>query len=201
MRAAGRTLLEIATALHVATSSVSLWVRDVPYTPTPRRTGPNRRRQPLRERRLREIAEFDVIGRHMLGVLSEDAFLAAGAALYAGEGSKSDGYVTFANTDPAMISFFCRWRRRYFLIDGSRIRVRVYLHEGLDLDRAERYWSRVTAVPRCQFQAANVVPANASIRNNRHEFGCCYVRYASSFLHRAVMGLVRALLSSTAFPG
>ena len=58
--------------------------------------------------------------------------------------------MTFANTNPAMIAFFCAWLRRFFTIDESRLRVRVYLHEGLDLDAAEAFWSRVdrrSAIP------------------------------------------------------
>jgi hypothetical protein len=137
----------------------------------------------------------------MIGTLSEDAFLAAGAALYAGEGSKRDRYLSFAKTDPEMIDFFCRWLRHFFVIDETRLRVRVYLHEGLDLDRAETHWEQITDIPRCQFNSANRVPARTGIRTNRHDFGCCYVGYGSSLTHRAVMGLVRALLSSTAIPG
>jgi len=37
LRAEGHTLADIATKLGVAKSSVSLWVRDVPFTPSPRR--------------------------------------------------------------------------------------------------------------------------------------------------------------------
>ena len=59
LRAQGKTLLEIATQLEVSKSSVSLWVRDVLFTPSKRRYGPQRRRQPLREARLRMIEEFD----------------------------------------------------------------------------------------------------------------------------------------------
>ncbi|MDP9071663.1 MAG: hypothetical protein M3N68_10395, partial [Actinomycetota bacterium] len=68
-------------------------------------------------------------------------FLVAGAALYAGEGSKGEGTVAFANSDARMISFFCAWLRRFFQIDESRMRVQVYLHEGLDLDVAEEHWA------------------------------------------------------------
>jgi hypothetical protein len=107
MRSGGKTLREIATALQVSKSSVSVWVRDVPYRPTPRRTGPNQRRQPLRERRLREIADLDRAGRERIGVLTDGAFLAAGAALYAGEGAKGDGRVIFAKhgsgDDPVLL--------------------------------------------------------------------------------------------------
>ena len=45
--------------------------------------------------------------------------------------------MNFANTDATMVAFFCAWLRRFFTIDESRLRVRVYLHEGLDLDAAE----------------------------------------------------------------
>ena len=50
------TLQDIATELGVAKSSVSLWVRDVPFTPSKRRTGPRRRPHPMHEAKLAQIA-------------------------------------------------------------------------------------------------------------------------------------------------
>ncbi len=46
LRAAGRTLQQIADELGVSKSSASLWVRDVPFTPSKRRWGPQSRRNP-----------------------------------------------------------------------------------------------------------------------------------------------------------
>jgi hypothetical protein len=201
MRADGRTLADIASTLGVSKSSVSLWVRDVEFTPSRRRTGAQRRPHPFHERKLAEIAELDQWGRDRLGSLTDDAFLAAGVALYAGEGAKGDGFVMFANSDPAMVRFFCAWFRRYFDIDERRLRVRVYLHAGLDLDAAEEHWSDVTGVPRSQFIKPYRAAADGKFRKNKHEFGCAYVSYSSSRTHRAVMGLVRALLSIDAIPG
>ena len=194
MRAEGRTLADIAAALGVAKSSVSLWVRDIDVE--------IRRRSPVRRRphaqhvaKLAEIAECDRLGIERIGMLSDDAFLAAGAALYAGEGSKTDGKVVFANTNASMIAFFCVWLRRYFDVDESRLRARLYLHEGLDLDAAESFWSEVTGIPRAQFQAPYRAKPDPSIRRTKHEFGCAYVYYCCSRTHREIMGLVRALLS------
>lgn len=201
LRARGLTLAEIAAQLQVAKSSVSRWVRDVPFTPSPQRTGARTRPNRLRERRLAEIAELDAAGRARIGVLSDDAFLAAGVALYAGEGSKTEGSVRFANTDPAMVRFFCAWLRRCFQVEEERLRVRVYLHAGLDLAAAEDYWSEVTAIPREQFRKAHIVSADETIRRSRHSHGCVYVAYHCSHTHRAVMGLVRALLSPDSIPG
>ncbi len=201
LRAEGRTLADIATLLGVAKSSVSLWVRHVEFTPSPRRYGAKRSTHPNILAKAAEIEEMRRWGIEQIGVLSEASFLAAGAALYAGEGSKTDGSVRFANTDPQMVRFFCAWLRRFFDIDESRLRVCVYLHEGLDLDAAECYWSRIIGIPRAQFRKPYRAAANPSIRRNKHEHGCVYVRYACSRTHRSIMGLVRALLSSEAIPG
>ena len=135
LRAEGWTVPEIAAELGVARSSVSLWVRDVPYVPRrgrPARTTPNA----LQRRKADEIARLAAEGRARIGELSERDLLIAGTALYAGEGDKTDGAVGFANSDPRMILLFCRWLRRFFDVDERRLRVRLYLHEGLDLGAA-----------------------------------------------------------------
>ncbi len=199
LRADGWTMPDIAVELGVSRSSVSLWTKDVEFSPRPRRqAGPYRRRGPnllqLRKAAFIEAAEREGVTR--LGVLNEQAALAAGAALYAGEGAKRDGEVAFANSDPQMVAFFCAWLRRFFAIDESRLRVVVYLHQGLDLDAAEEHWSAVTGVPRSQFTAPYRAVPDAGIRHNKHEFGCVRVRYSCSTTHRTIMGLVRALLSS-----
>jgi hypothetical protein len=201
LRAQGHTLADIATVLGVAKSSVSLWVRDVELTPSPRRTGAQRRPHPAHEAKLRQIEELNAEGITRIGVLSAEAFLAAGAALYAGEGSKGDGSVKFANTDPKIVSFFCAWLRRFFEIDESRLRAKVYLHAGLDLDAAELHWSAVTGIPRSQFGKAYRPEPRHGIRHTKHEYGCAYVVYACATTHRRIMGLVRALLTSGAIPG
>ena len=53
--------------------------------------GPKRNTHPASIAKHRQIAELDTSGLQRIGTLSDDAFLAAGLALYAGEGSKRDG--------------------------------------------------------------------------------------------------------------
>lgn len=201
MRAESRTLADIATELGVSKSSVSVWVRDVPFTQSKRRTGARRRPHAQQVAKVAEIERLDAEGRTRVGTLSDDAFFAAGIALYAGEGAKTDGRVQFANTDAGMMRFFCAWLRRIFEIDESRLRASVYLHQGLDIDAAERHWSAVTGIPRRQFGKPYRAIADPSIRRSKHEFGCAYVVYSCSTTHRAIMGQVCALLRSEAIPG
>ena len=155
----------------------------------------------LERRKAAEIADLLEEGRARIGTLSERDLLVAGAALYAGEGSKTGHEVSFANTNPAMIGMFCAWLRRFFDIDESRLRARLYLHQGLDLEAATRYWSALTSIPIRQFHAPYRAVADSSIRLTKHEHGCVSVRYSCSRTHRAVIGLVQALLRSSTIPG
>src|SRR4051812_22926322 len=104
LRAAGWTVPDIAAELGVAKSSASLWVRDVPYV-----AGPRRLRRPRPPNRLQQAkqAQIDALlaeGRERIGRMSEREFLVAGTALYAGEGSKGPGGLSFANTDDRMVA-------------------------------------------------------------------------------------------------
>jgi hypothetical protein len=202
LRAAGLPLADIAARLGVSKSSVSLWVRDVPVDPRPRSTrGRSRAPNALQRRTQAEIAHLLDEGRDRVGRLSEREFLVAGIALYAGEGSKRDGEVRFVNSDPRMVAFFCSWLRRFFAIDESRLRVRLYLHEGLDLTAATAHWSEVTGIPESQFRKPYRAVADPSIRLSKHVHGCVSIGYSCSATHRSIMGLVGALLGDAAIPG
>jgi hypothetical protein len=201
MRADGMLLEDIAVELGVSKASVSTWVRDVEFTPSKRRYGPRVRPNALMIRKQQEIDFGIKEGLRRLGALSEREFLAAGAALYAGDGSKTEGAVLFANSDPRMIAFFLAWLRHFFDIEESRLRLRLYLHEGLDFDEASRFWAGVTAIPVSQHTKPYRAEPDPSIRKSKHPMGCPRVVYSCSRTHREVMGLVHALLSCELFPG
>jgi hypothetical protein len=202
LRRTGLPLAEIAAHLGVAKSSVSLWVRDVEFSPLPRPPR-GRRRDPnaLQRRKRAEIDRLVEEGRARIGRLSEREFLVAGVALYAGEGSKGDGTVRFVNSDPRMVVLFCTWLRHFYEIDESRLRLTLYLHQGLDLPAAMVYWSALTGIPQSQFCKPYRAVPDPSIRHAKHVHGCVTVRYSCSATHRSIMGLVGALLGGAAIPG
>ena len=203
LRRTGLPLGEIAVQLGVAKSSVSLWVRDVEFDAPVVRQVRGRRRDPnaLQRRKQGEIERLLEEGRVRIGRLSEREFLVAGVALYAGEGAKRDGSVVFANSDPRMVVFFCAWLRHFFEVDESRLRVRLYLHQGLDLAATIAYWSELTGIPVSQFVKPYRAVPDPSIRHAKHVHGCVGVRYSCSTTHRSIMGLVGALLGDAVTPG
>jgi AcrR family transcriptional regulator len=201
LRKGGLPLAEIAARLGVSKSSVSLWVRDVEFEALARSRGRRRAPNALQRRRQAEIDRLLEEGRTRIGRLSEREFLVAGVALYAGEGSKTDRDVRFANTDPRMVRFFCCWLRQFFEVDESRLRVALYLHEGLDVAAAVTFWAGVTGIPASQFGKPYRALADPSIRNAKHVHGCVGIRYSCSATHRSIMGLVGALLNDGTLPG
>jgi hypothetical protein len=172
-------------------------VHPLPRPPRARRRAPNA----LQRRKQAEVDRLVEEGRARVGRLSEREFLVAGVALYAGEGAKRDGAVKFANSDPRMIAFYCAWLRRFFEIDETRLRVRLYLHEGLDLGASVAYWSALTGIPPSQFLKPYRAVPDPSIRHTKHVHGCVSIDYSCSPTHRRIMGFVRALLSDAAIPG
>ncbi|MEJ7724381.1 MAG: helix-turn-helix domain-containing protein [Ilumatobacteraceae bacterium] len=201
LRAEAWTLKDIAAELGVSKSSVSLWVRDVDFVPNPRRRTRPPRPSSLLVRKLAEIDRLDAEGATEIGRMSDREFLIVGAALYAGEGFKRDGQAGMANTDPRLLALFVTWLRRHFEVDEVRLRVRLYLHEGLDLEAAEHFWSELLRIPRSQFRTPYRAVPDSTIRSTRHPLGCPGVTYNCSSTHRRVMGLVRALSSTDALPG
>jgi len=202
LRRTGLPLSEIALRVGVSKSSVSLWVRDVEFEPRPPVTR-GRRRAPnaLQRRKQAEIDRLVEEGRSRIGRLSEREFLVAGVALYAGEGAKQDGRVRFVNSDPRMVVFFCSWLRHFYEIDESRLRLALYLHQGLDLSASTAYWSALTGIPGAQFTMPYRAVPDPSIRHAKHVHGCIAVGYSCSATHRSIMGLVSALLGDAVIPG
>lgn len=203
LRAQSWTLIDIARELGVAKSSVSLWVRDVDFLPNRRRTNYwwLDRPHPQHAAKLAEIERCRLDGIERIGTLSEREFLVLGLALYAGEGSKTGGQLCFANSDPRLIWTFVAWMRRFFDVDESKFRIKLYLHEELDLQAAIEFWSGLTAIPPSQFGKPYRAPADATIRRSKHIMGCPGVVYYSTSLHRHVMGMIEALVSKDAIPG
>jgi transcriptional regulator with XRE-family HTH domain len=207
LRSQGWTLTEICEEVGCSRSSASAWCRDVELDEAvlnarrrdrflrgnegARLRGPNK----LQLRKQAEIEELRREGISRIGILSDRELLVAGLAYYSGEGCKTAGGVKFANSDPRLIVFFLTWLRRFFDVDESRVRLRLYLHDGLDLAAANRYWSDLTGIPQSQFGKAYRAVPDPSIRKAKHIYGCPSICYSCTRTHRSIMGMIDALLS------
>ena len=194
LRAESWTLEEIAVELGVAKGSVSVWVRDVDFEPKPRRRARRREPNKLQQRKEADIKARRREGIARVGTMSEREFFMAGGGLYAGDGAKSGNEFAFSNSNPELIRFFCCWFRSFFVVDETRLRIHLYLHEDLDLEAAEGFWSSVCGIPRSQFHKTYRARADPTMRTNRHINGCCHVRYGSTAALREIRGMMEGLV-------
>lgn len=202
LRAQSWTLKEIAHELGVATGSVSVWVRDVEFKAKPRNRGhAHQKPHPLHVRKLEEIARCRAEADMLFARLTERERALFALGLYAGEGEKSDGRVSMANTNPVYLRVFVSWLREQFSVDESRLRVRLYLHEGLDVVEANEYWSKILEVPVSQFHEPYRAASDATRRHSKHVNGCATVAYSCAFTHRRVMARIEAVASTFDLPG
>ena len=150
LRASGLNYKEIAAALGVSKSSVSLWVRDMPrperlsYEECRKRSAEGSRQyweveRPAREAQ-REAVRAAAAGQ--VGVLSKREILIAGAIAYWCEGAKSKPHklrerILFINSDPDLIKFFLSFLAAAGVLP-TQLRFRIYIHETADVAEAER---------------------------------------------------------------
>ena len=121
--------------------------------------------------------------------------------LYAGERSKTDGAVSMANTNPRYLRALLRWLRCEFELDEKRLRARLYLHEGLDLDAAMRFWAGRLRIDADRFQKPYRAVVDSSLRSRKLVNGCATVVYSDTLLHRRVMARIEAITSRFDLPG
>jgi|SRR3984957_2535863 transposase len=212
LREQGLDYEEIAGALGVSKSSVSLWVRDMPrpdrlsYEECRKRSAEGARlyweaERPAREAQ-REAVRAGAAGQ--IGTLSKREVLIAGAIAYWCEGAKSKPHkfcerVVFINSDPGLIKFFLRFLREAG-VESGQLRFRVHIHETADVAAAEQFWRDVTAADPVQFQRTTLKTHNPrTIRKNvgADYHGCLIVRVRQSAdLYRRIEGWVRATVTS-----
>lgn len=218
LREKGLDYEEIAGALGVSKSSVSLWVRDMPrparlsYEETRKRCAEGARRYWAAERPAREAKRETAraAAAAQIGQLSQRELLIAGAIAYWCEGSKSKPHrpaerVVFINSDPGLIKLFLRFLEAAG-VDFSRLGFRVHIHETADTATAEGFWISTTGARPAQFHRTVLKRHNPqTIRKNvgADYHGCLIITVSQSAdLYRKIEGWVRgATTGPEATPG
>lgn len=208
LRATGLNYKEIAAALGVSKSSVSLWVRDMPrperlnYEECRKRSAEGSRLYWETERPAREAQREEVrtAAAGQIGTLSQREILIAGAIAYWCEGAKSKPhrrreYVAFINSDPGLIKFFLRFLAEAG-VEPAQLRFRVHIHETADVAAAEEFWRGVTGAGSPQFHPTGLKRHNPrTVRKNvgTDYHGCLIIGVRQSAdLYRRIEGWVRA---------
>ncbi|MBI2196107.1 hypothetical protein HYU45_00660 [Candidatus Daviesbacteria bacterium] len=208
LRRKGLSYGEIMLQISVSKDTVSRWCRDIVLTEVQKkrllenkiygqRKGSQVAAENKRQKRLLRTKEIFEKSKIELGEVNKrDRFL-AGIAFYAGEGNKADGDGGLANSDPKIIKFMIKWFKEFCEVPMSRFRGAIWIHEGLDAEKAKKYWSTLTEIPQDQFHktyiAKNKIDSK-KIRKNIHEYGVFAIKFSDSDKQRKIMGWISALM-------
>lgn len=161
LRKQGKSIKEIAHLLHVAQSSVSIWVKNVRLSSgqkallkqnqfhssvVERRSNTRKQKALLVRQSVVNTAkdEFKINSANILAIL--------GAGLYWAEGGKTQrNLVRFSNGDPRMIKLMMGFFRKICGVSESKFRAHIHMPFSLNHLVAEEYWSSISGIPLTQF--------------------------------------------------
>jgi AcrR family transcriptional regulator len=199
---------EIAARLGVSKSSVSVWVRDLPYPAKFSHVHNPRRHEGLRQYAARTKAARETqltaearAAAAEIGQLSERELLIAGAIAYWCEGAKNKpgrkyDHVAFINSDPGLISLFLRFLDVVGVDTHGQV-LRIYIHENADAVAAQRFWMDVTGARPEQFRSPTLKhhhPKTRRTNTGADYHGCLRIDVRlSATLYRKIEGWVSAI--------
>jgi hypothetical protein len=159
LRREGWSLGEIAKKLGPPKNTLTLWVRDIALTPEQQQRIKDHEREMLsenqrlgaayhREARLKRIATEHEKAEAFLDTLENinHTNQIAAAMLYLGEGAKTEGAFSFANSNPQIIIYWMYLMRSSFEVDEAKFRIQVMCRYDQDQEDLERYWIELTGI-------------------------------------------------------
>lgn len=186
MRANGFSLKQISSKLNISKSTASLWTSKVIISKegkqkilihqiSARKKGLltiNKRRKLIKTAIRKKVETYT----NEIKVTPEIGKLLVSLFIWT-EGQKWDlNTVGFTNSDPLMISTFLRLFRRFFILDESKLRALVHIHEYHNNKQTIKFWSELTKIPTTQFSKSYLKP-HTSKRKKANYRGCIRINY------------------------
>lgn len=209
LRRKGQSIKEITKKLKVSKGTVSIWCRDIQLTKKQIARldarqikggykGRLKGARIQRERYLKKVKELKKQGIKQINRLNKRDLLIAGIALYWGEGDRKGNMIGLGNSDPKMIKFMLNWFEKIWKIDKDRIKLHIGINQihKKRLEEVEKYWSKITCIPRIQFGKTVLIKAkNKKVyKNFNTHYGTLSIRLRKSSTFKYQMdGMLGAL--------
>lgn len=161
LRRQGMSYGLISGQLGVSKSTLSNWLKDLPYTPNEQVLSRIKRGQGaygLRRRQMRidEISDLKTQGIFEIGKVSKRDLWMIGLGLWIGEGSKTMEQIRLVNSDPRVVHLFIYWLREICELEDQNITVAMHLYPDSDELSSIKYWMNITKLPKKQFRKTQI---------------------------------------------
>jgi len=151
----------ISQRLGLSKSTLSDWLREVPYTPNRTvirriRAGPAQAAVSKQRKRLSEILALKKDGLRQIGHISKRDLLFLGIGLYMGEGSKLYETTRVINSDPRIVQLAVEWFMKVCKVPMRNFAAVIHIYPDISERQAVAYWARIIGIPRSQFEKVQV---------------------------------------------
>jgi len=111
--------------------------------------------------------------------------------IYFCEGNKSlQSLVAFTNSDPDLIASFLYLFRNSFDLDEKKFRILMHLHKYHDEKTQKDFWSKVTGIPKEQFNRSYLKPSSGNYKKEGYQ-GCIKLHYADVAVARKLQHVAK----------
>lgn len=204
LRKKGYSMNQIIEETGFTKSSVSLWVRDITLTKAQKNKISQRGRsmESIERRRLLRLSneqkKRQVIideAKKDFSHISLEQLKLIGIILYLGEGGKTErGTARISNSDPLVIKMMMRFFREICKVSEERFRGNIHTFAHADIEKTEKYWSKITGIPRSQFQKTYIKPSSASLQKRfTLPFGTFSINVCDTKLFLTIMGWIEKI--------
>jgi transposase-like protein len=185
LRLKGYSIKEVAKTLSIATGTSSTWLRDIKLSKKAilrlkkrKLLGQYRARQTKKHNNQLLLKQIDKQANISLSKvnLNKETRLLLCSLLFWGEGSKTNQYVSFINSDPKMINVFITLLRQSYKLDETKFRALIHVHQYHNENQLKKYWSAVIKIPISQFSKSYLKPNTGKRKRNNYP-GSLRIRY------------------------
>ena len=208
LRGEGMSYSLISEQLGVSKSTLSNWLKDLPYTPNEEVVFRTRRGQGTygllrRQMRIDEISMLKAQGISEVGKVSKRDLWMIGLGLWIGEGSKTMEQIRLVNSDPRVIQLFIRWLREICELKDENITIAMHLYPDSDEISSMKYWMNITKLPMKQFRKTQIDRRldKKRLKIGKTPYGTLHISVASNGnpekgvrLYRRMMGWISGVI-------
>lgn len=203
LRRRGQSYSSIAVKLSLAKSTLSSWFADKAWSKMIKEKNDrerlktiskslvmaNRVRKEINRRKRRQYGEEAQLE---YGQLVKDPLFVLGLGIYWGEGDKTEnGRVAVINTDGDLLKVVVKFYCRCLKVLSSKLRVGLFVYEGMDQEKEMVFWSEKLSVPRSQFIKVQVLKSRSRRTERKSRHGVCSIYFSSTELSVKIREWIR----------
>lgn len=208
LRKQGKSYNEINNKLGVPKSTLSSWLKTLPFSVQIKDANIKRSRtvwaENIIEYNRRRSKEYKKDTECLLKkfakeipLISDRNLFLIGLALFWAEGGKREKWnVRFVNSDPIMIRVIMQFFRKICNVSNKKFTLRIHLYPNIREETAKRFWLKITKLHMSQFRRSQVqisISSKGKRPINRLPYGTLHINIGDAYLNKKIKGWLLGL--------